>query len=152
MIPLKVLGNRVLIRPDVSANAPDQVASGLYVAKSLAAAVTGEDATTSVCRGTVIAVGTPRHPLKEVAEDLADRLDAYHTVYGIGDSSPVSDGAALLRDVVRVQPCCAVGDDVLFSHDAGQEIAIDGDVLLLLKDDELLAVVEPEREIEGVHV
>lgn len=148
MIPLKVLGPRVLVRPDVLANSPEQQASGIYVAKSLAAAVTGEDLTTSVCRGTVVAVGTPRHPLHGEATDLARRLSAH--VCDPRDMSAweetLHDTATLLRDLVRRQPCCAVNEDVLFSHDAGQEIVLDGETYVLLHEDELLAVVDPEKE------
>lgn len=56
-LPLRVLGSRVLIRPDVQSAAPEQTASGLYVAKSLAAAATGDDAVTWYVSGTVAAKG-----------------------------------------------------------------------------------------------
>lgn len=146
MIPLKVLGDRVLVRPDVNANAPEQ-RGGIYLARSLAAAVTGEDATTSLCRGTVVAVGNPKHPLADIAEDLAGRIGAQcwptleHQL-----ECPVCQASDLLRDLVRRVPCCLVGDDVLFSHDAGQEITLDDETYVLMKEDELLAVIEPEKE------
>jgi co-chaperonin GroES (HSP10) len=54
------------------------------------------------------------------------------------------DAAHLLRDLVRRQPCVSVGDDVLFSHDAGQETVIDNETYIILREAELLAVVEPE--------
>lgn len=149
MIPLKVLGDRVLIRPDVLSNAPETTESGVVIAKSLAAAVMGEDATTSVCRGTVIAVGMPKHPLKEEAETLGNRLAAH--VCDPADMSTfeetLHDASLMLRDLVRRQPCCAIGDDVLFSRDAGQELTLDDEVVLLLREDELLAIVEPEKEV-----
>ena len=144
MIPLKVLGDRVLIRPDTLANAPEQHGS-VFLAQSMAAAVTGEDETTSVCRGTVIAVGTPRHPLKEEAEALADKLDGAST-WDVCDDERFEDAAHMLRDLVRRHPAVLVGDDVLFSHDAGQEITLDGETYVLMREDELLAVVEPEKE------
>ena len=146
---LKVLGNRVLIRPDVYANAPESRESGIIVARSMAAAITGEDATTSLCRGTVIAVGTPKHPLREEAEALAEKLDKIgnQTELCLGGQEAY-DGAAMLRDLTRKHPAVAIGDDVLFSHDAGQEVTLDGtDTLLLMTDDELLAVIESEPSV-----
>ena len=142
---MRVLGDRVLIRPDVIANAPEQRESGIVLAKSLAAAVTGEDATTSLCRGTVIAVGTPRHPLRTEADDLADRITL--RCGATDDDDCILDAAHLLRDLVRKQPIVTIGDDVLFSHDAGQEITLDGETYLLMREDELLAVIEPEKEV-----
>jgi co-chaperonin GroES (HSP10) len=144
MIPLKVLGDRVLVKPDVLENAPEQH-GGLYVAKTLAAAVTGEDVSTSLCRGTVVAVGNPQHPLKHEAEALARKMELWANV-GHVEADDELDAARMLRDLVRRQPCCLVGDDVLFSHDAGQEITLDNDTYVLMKEDELLAVIEPEKE------
>ena len=151
MIPLKVLGDRVLVKPDVNANSPEQHASGIYLAKSLAAAVTGEDATTSLCRGTVVAVGNPKHPLQHEAETLALRLslyvsDPFYRSSWSDQDDDTNDAVHMLRDLVRRQPCCLVGDDVLFSHDAGQEITLDAETYVLMKEDELLAVIEPEKE------
>lgn len=144
-LPLRVLGDRVLVKPDVNANAPVQLESGLLVAKSMAAAVTGEDPTSSVHRGTVVAVGNPRHPLHHEAESLAARLE------GINDPDALTpDAAAMLRDLVRRRPCVNVGDDVLFSHDAGQETTIDGESWIILHESDLLAVVEPEVNVYAI--
>ena len=144
MVPLRVLGDRVLVTPDVHANAPEQTAGGIFVARSLAAAVTGTDATTSVSRGTVVAVGRPRHPLHHEAETLAARLER-----GVGlDAEVAHDAAQLLRDVTRRRPCVAVGDDVLFSHEVGQEIVVDGVSYLILHEEHLFAVVAPIRSYE----
>lgn len=146
-VPLRVLGDRVLVQPDVSANAPEQTVSGIYTAKSLAAAVTGADATTSVHRGTVVAVGTPRHPLQHEAVTLAQKLEAYHarTAASHADEGTIEyDAAHLLRDLVRRTPCVRVGDDVLFSSAAGQDIVIDGDTYVIMHEHELCAVVIPE--------
>ena len=140
---LKVLGGRVLIRPDVYANAPESRESGIIVARSMAAAITGEDATTSLCRGTVLAVGTTRHPLHDEAITLASKLEAW-----AADHDVELDAAHLLRDLVRKQPVVTIGDDVLFSHEAGQEVTLDGtETLLLMTEDELLAVIESEPSV-----
>ena len=148
-VPLRVLGDRVLVKPDVNLNAPETLASGVVVAKSLAAAVTGEDATISICRGTVIAVGTPKHPLHHEVESLAKRLEQGPPF------TDLMDAAHLLRDLIRRQPCVAGGDDVLFSHDAGQETIVDSDTYVILHEHELLAVVVPESAsapVEFTHI
>ena len=141
-LPLRVLGNRVLVRPDREANAPAKTDGGIYMAMSLAAAVTGEDQTTNFSRGTVVAVGNPKHPLHVEASTMATKLEAYdydELHYGYGGLC--LDAAAMLRDVVRRQPCVAVDDDVLFPLDAGQQITIALDTYVILTEDELLAVV-----------
>ena len=142
--PVRVLGDRVLVRPDVNANAPQQTDAGIYLATSLAAAVTGEDATTSLHRGTVIAVGNPKHSLHHEAETLAARLEWTDAATSLGDREAVADAVLLLRDLVRRHPCVSVGDDVLFSHDAGQELTLDGETFVILHETDLLAVVVPE--------
>ena len=139
MIPIRVLGDRVLVKPDVNDNAPVTTEAGIVLAPSLASAVTGSDPTLSVSRGTVVGVGMPRHPLKEEAEALADKLSARIAVA----SDPESDAVCMLRDLVRRQPIVSVGDDVLFSHDAGQAIRVDHEDYIILREDELLAVVDP---------
>lgn len=136
-LPLRVLGDRVLIKPDVDPNAPEITEGGIYLAPSLASAVTGEDATLSLTRGTVIGVGTPKHPLHDVAEDLAARLARRHR-------ADDADTVQLLRDLVRREPCVSVGDDVLFARDAGQQITIEDETYIIVREHELLAVIPEE--------
>lgn len=136
-LPIRVLGDRVLVKPDTLDNAPERLASGIVLAKSLAAAVTGSDAEHSITRGVVIAVGHPKHPKEAEALELADRIVAWHVMTWEEDSE-------LLRDLVRREPCCNVGDDVLFSYDAGQALTIEDESYILLHENDLLAVVEPE--------
>lgn len=145
-VPLRVLGDRILVRPDVVSHAPEQKGA-VFVAKSLAAAVTGEDAETSVSRGTVVAVGRPRHPLHDEAVALADVLERRVAArVSILEHDYDADSAAMLRDLVRRQPCCAIGDDVLFAYDAGQRIDLEDDTFIILHEADLLAIVEPELE------
>lgn len=140
-VPFKVLGPRVLVKPDVNSNAPEVQASGIVLAPSLASAITGEDPTTSVSRGTVVAIGTPAHPLKYEAEALAVKLE---TIWADDGEAAVNelDAVQMLRDLVRRVPCVALDDDVLFSHDAGQQVTMDGETYVILQETELLAVVE----------
>jgi co-chaperonin GroES (HSP10) len=145
-VPLRVLGDRVLVRPDVSANTPEVLDSGVVIATSLAAAVTGADPTTSVHRGTVVAVGNPRHPLQHEAESLArviQRRARASSVASGEDDSPEADAAHLLRDLVRRHACVRIGEDVLFAHDVGQDVDLEGKRHILLHEGDLLAVVEP---------
>ena len=135
-LPLKVLGDRVLVKPDILSNAPVQTDSGVVIATSMAAAVTGEDATPSVNRGTVIAVGHPKHPRAEEVLELVNELEQVEFRR--------AEDISLLRDLVRREPCCAVGDDVLFAYDAGQQITLDDESYILLHEADLLAIVEPE--------
>lgn len=145
VLPLRVLGDRVLIRPDVILNAPEQLESGVYVARSLAAAVTGDDPSKSLHRGTVIAVGKPRHYLWHEADSLAQRL-CHYAEYGetLTRAETLRDAARLLGDLTRRTPVVHIGDDVLFSHDAGQEITLENETYIICREDELLAVVSPE--------
>lgn len=147
--PLRVLGPRVLIRPDRDDRAPEETASGLVLAKSLAAAVTGTDPVLAWSRGMVIAVGTPRHPFRDETLDLAGRLTKLASVSWASSSTNAGllhDASQCLRDLVQREPCVAVGDDVIFAHDAGQEITLEHQTFILVKEDELLAVVDNSRE------
>lgn len=128
---LKPLGNRVLIKP---AETPKQTASGLHLAEHWKPEQLG----------TVVAVGTPRHPLKAEAEEIAIRVGHRRS-----DDPPCRcehcEAERLLLELVRREPCCAVGDLVLFSWAAGQEIFLheSDERFLLLTEDDLLAILEP---------
>ncbi len=143
MVPLRVLGDRVLIKPDINANAPETLDSGVIVAKSLASAVIGSDPVPVPHRGTVIAVGNPKHPRQAYIEQVAS------IIHDIGAWNAATNESVsipqLLRDLVRREPCCAVGDDVLFASDVGQEITLDSETYILLHEDDLLAIVEPDE-------
>ena len=54
----------------------------------------------------------------------------------------VGDGW-LLPDGTRSQHQVSEGDRVLFDRYAGAEVTIDGEELLILREDEILAIVEP---------
>lgn len=123
---LRPLGDRVLIKPLAS---PDRTESGILLVEHRKPEEIG----------TVVAVGTPAHPMKAEAHVLADRLAGYLTAQGAEDS-------ILIRTLVAREPCVKEGDTVLFSWAAGQEL-IDHDAderYLLLKEDDLIAVVESD--------
>lgn len=151
-IPLRVLGDRVLIRPDVDSYAPETHRSGVLVAKSLAAAVTGRDPTPSSCRGTVLAVGQPKHPLADEAAELAQRLltrAALTPFLSVPPPDPpetcYAQAAHLLLDLTRKEPAVHVNDDVIFNSDVGQQITLEDQTYLLLREADILAIVEPEE-------
>jgi len=56
-VPLRPLGDRVLIKADVEDHAPEATASGLTIAKTMAAAVEGADREDSWFVGTIVACG-----------------------------------------------------------------------------------------------
>ena len=145
-LPLRVIGNRILIRPDRDRHAPELTEGGVYAARSLAAAVTGEDATTSLSRGTVVAVGQARHWLADEALTLAEKLSS--TAARWSDTELLTDAAGLLRQLVAREPAVTLGDDVLFGADTGQEITIADETFLITTEDDLLAVVngQPSQE------
>jgi|SRR6185436_1045321 len=57
-LPLRVIGDRVLIQPDVEDHAPTETESGLVLAPTLAAAVAGQDVATSYTSGVIVALGS----------------------------------------------------------------------------------------------
>lgn len=139
MIGVKVLGDRVLIKPDVHDRAPEETDAGLYVAPTLAAAVTGADPVDSVCRGTVVAIGQPRHWLAEEALGLADKLSS--TATRVAEPELFEDAAQLLKVLVHRDPIVCPGDDVIFSHDAGQELHVDDDRYIIVHEADVLAII-----------
>lgn len=52
----------------------------------------------------------------------------------------VGDGR-LMRDGTRISPQIVEGDRVLFSSYSGDEVVVDGEELLIISEDEILAVV-----------
>lgn len=101
-LPFRPLGNRVVIKADVEDHAPEQTASGLLTATSLAAAVEGSDKEDSWFVGTIVGLGP-----------LVDHTDPLH-----------------------------VGDRVTFSWASGQQITADGEKYLIMRDKDVLAVLE----------
>ena len=142
-IPIKPLGDRLLIQADPEDHAPLKTDSGLFIAGSLASAVTGEDESLSWCVGTVIAVG-PDVLAFDVRPFVKKRLAG---LLGFG-SIPRSGVAELLHELeelpyVTTEPI-AVGDRVTFSWAAGQEITMDDAKYLIMHAHEVLAVLEAE--------
>jgi len=115
---LRPLGDRVLVKPEAN---PEQTDSGLWLSEHRKP----EEA------GTVVAVGLPVHPRKQEAEDAA------FVIAGLAPGV-----AKLLQALVAREPLVHVGDYVLFSWAAGHEVLIEDERYLLLREADILAVVE----------
>jgi co-chaperonin GroES (HSP10) len=128
-VNLKPLADRVLIKPEIPPNVTE---SGLIIQEDRKPEQTG----------TVVAVGPVIHPRKAEAEALANRLDEYEP-FDTEDLPPTA-GATMLRDLVRKEPEVKVGDYVVFSWTAGQEIWVEdgADRYLLMRESDILCVVE----------
>lgn len=142
-IPIRVCGPRVLIKPDIEEQKPEQTASGLYLAKTLEAAATGEDAREAWYTGVVVAFGEER-PVFDVRPYVKRRLNEALDATSYLDLA--TDITALYNDLEtlpaeRVRDV-AIGDHVTFSARAGQELDIDGDSYLIMNETDILGVLE----------
>lgn len=142
MTPFHVLGSRVLIQADRDDRAPVTTASGLVTATTLAAAVTGQDATESWYVGTVIQVGPRVQPF--CVRPLAIRR--LRDLESAGHDIAQAEIRALRRDLELApddqRDPVRVGDRVIFSWMAGQEVRIDQERYLVLQADEVLAKLD----------
>jgi co-chaperonin GroES (HSP10) len=142
-IPIRVVGPRVLIKPDIEEQKPEQTASGLYLAKTLEAAATGEDAREAWYTGVVVAFGEER-PAFDVRPYVKRRLNEALDATSYLDLA--TDIAALYIDLDTLPTDRArdvsVGDHVTFSARAGQELDIDGDSYLIMNETDILGVLE----------
>jgi co-chaperonin GroES (HSP10) len=57
-----------------------------------------------------------------------------------------------LLSLVRPAPLVKIGDYVVFSWASGQEIHVDDEKYLLMRESDILCVLDPEPEIEAVPV
>ena len=118
------LSDRVLIVPDV---APTMTESGIELVQHYVVEQTG----------TVVATGCARHPLKDEAQDLARRLQNRS---GFDEMS--MDAARLLQDLTGREPELKVGDKVIFSPYVGQEVRIDDTRYVVMREADVLAVMD----------
>ena len=139
-VPIRVCGPRVLIKPDIEDLQPAQTESGLLIAKTLAAAVSGEDARDSWVTGTVLAIGEQDAPF-DVRPFVLRRLEDLLRV----DDPRV--GLSTLVDEIDALPMTrprefSVGDAVTFSPHVGQEVTLDGETYLIMQESDILGVLE----------
>lgn len=124
------LSDRVLIKPDAP---PTQTESGLHLVQHYTPDLTG----------TVVAVGYAKHPRKDEAFEIAALIDPQHGG-PTRCTCELCDAAALLRDLTRKEPSVKVGDYVVFSYSSGQSLVIDDERYVLMRESEILAIVEME--------
>lgn len=126
------LGDRILIRPDVVAQTVTE--SGIALVEE------DPDETT----GVVVAVGRPRHPRKDEAFALAERMSDC-----TDDNCPRAEceGARMLRELTGREPVVQVGDRVGFARYGGQELRLNNERYLLLREADLLVVLENEESL-----
>lgn len=140
-LPFKPLGNRVVIKADREDHAPETTDSGLILAKTLAAAVDGTDSEESWFVGTVVGVG-PLVNQWELRRYLRSRL------LRLGHAPIMA--SALWEEIESLPTECPepvrIGDRVTFSWASGQQIMVDGEKYLIMKAEDVLAVLEPESE------
>ncbi len=76
-----------------------------------------------------------------VIPDSASEKPDQGEVVAVGPGAPLDDGSVR---PVTVQP----GDRVLFGKYAGSEVKLSGEELLVIKESEILAVIETTEEVE----
>ena len=128
---LRPLHDRVLIKPEKN---PEQTDSGLWLSEHKKPEQTG----------TVVAVGTCEHPRKAQAELHADFLETKIDGFAVSRGFSVSETAVLLRELVARAPLVKEGDYVVFGWNVGQEIRIDDETYLLMRETDILCVLEGE--------
>jgi co-chaperonin GroES (HSP10) len=141
---LRVTEDRVLIKADREEHAPEQTASGLYVASSMAAAVDGSDAGESWFVGTIVQLG----PLVNYL-DVRSRVVRWLTELEDEGHDILPAEIRVLRERVEALPRqmpdpLNVGDRVTFSWASGQQIAVGEDKYLIMRAGDVLAVLENE--------
>lgn len=123
---LTVRGYRIFIRPD---KLPEQSSSGLHLV---------HDRSNSTMRGTVVAVGDGpqfvRNAVDGVLDGLVRFIDNKYVVQAIEEARARFNSEHLVN----------VGDRVLFSPDTGEELIFEKDLLVAMKEDDILAVVDSE--------
>ncbi len=88
--------------------------------------------------GTVVAMGSAVSSRKRAIDMFAAQI------IDQVQNKAVAQVVRRLADDYRPEPACAVGDMVCFSPKHGQELIIDGASYIILREDDVLAVVEPE--------
>lgn len=129
---LTVKGSRVFIRPE---RMPDQTEDGLLHLVN--------DRAASTMKGTVVAVGEgPEYAKHAVVKALNAAADYF-------DENGWDSWAEVLRaraDRVTVENTVQPGDYVLFSPSSGEELIFEKEVLVAMREDDIMAVIEQEQQ------
>lgn len=138
---LKPTGHRILIKPDEQRTETD---AGLVLLES---------SHYIPVSGTVVAVGTGPQWAAALKRDILK--DVREIVEGTGEIFPNDGGAPfdVLRDElgryaqrISAESELHVGDRVMFPVEAGQQVTEDGEVFILMNEDDVLGIVQEEQE------
>lgn len=116
---LSVIGPRVFVRPD---KLPEMTESGLHIV---------HDRQQSVVQGTVVAVGDGPEFVQR-----AFRAGVRVAEQAVGADIIATDEPPKFEHIV------SVGERVLFSPDKGEELIFERDVLISIREDDILAVID----------
>jgi chaperonin subunit len=95
----------------------------------------------------VVALGTGMESRKRAVCKVLDIA-----IEKLGCYSHAEDVLTHLRDGYQPEHVCAVGDCVAFHPKDGQEIQVDGDSFIILREDDLIAIIEPVDDLEPAPV
>lgn len=159
MIPLRVLGDRVLVALEpkqthieastgMNYHEEQRTESGLILVRP-----TDQIDLEVQTRGIVVAVGEKSDSVSREAVREAVRSAQGYVTDSIYPNGPRIDREDLLQAIKEMTPepfDVQLGDCVIFPASAGQAIPHDGVDYVLLRESELLAVLEPVTEAEVV--
>lgn len=137
---LAVLGDRIFVRPDEN---PEVLASGLHIV---------QDNKRSIVRGTVIAVGEgpeiAHRAVERAMKALSKTFDAYiHDdvlVDGVrAAATHLKSEATRIAANYAPEHLVMPGDRVIFSPEAGEEVRFEREIVLVMRESDVLAVVDP---------
>lgn len=143
---LAVLGDRIFVRP---LNIETETDTGLLLVR---------DNQRSVNRGVVVAVGEgpelAHRAVQRAMSALNKMLDSYigdETIGGFVRAVAARIKGEGARIVVNYAPEHLVmpGDEIIFSPDAGEEVRFERDIVLVMRESDVLAVIDnPDKETE----
>lgn len=124
---ITVVGSRVFVRPD---KLPDMTESGsLHLVNYRA---------DSTMKGTVVAIGDGPEFLRRAVDGVLN------TVSDRSENKYVQEMVEQVRDTTRFEHLVTVGDRVLFSPSSGEEVIFEKDVFVVMREDDILAVIDVE--------
>ena len=134
---IRVTGSRVLVA--LPPSLPETVtASGIILVRD-------PDRAKIPTRGLVVQLGAPGGTV-EVDEVLAI-LDEFATRRGVISVNNYQETCAAIQRLAPAPFDVQLGDVVLFSGIAGEELELEGQRYVILHESEILAVVEPHTEV-----
>ncbi len=139
---LAVLGERVFVRP---AMRPEFTESGLALV---------HDRVASTIKGVVVALGDGPKVRKQAVQKVVGRLVARMKE---AEAAQFSESIKAVVSVLRIEAermadtynadhTVALGDHVIFSADAGEELVFANEVIIAMRESDILAVIDEDEE------